>query len=121
MQDNQTTIRDLKTRMADFVRRRKWEKYHRPKNLAMSLAVEAGELMEHFQWLDHEEVDALLSDPAQKERVADEMADVLAFLVSLANAADIDLADHFERKMAKNESKYPVDSVLGTYKRPERE
>ena len=121
MRDDETTIRDLKARMADFVARRQWNKYHRPKNLAMSLAVEAGELMEHIQWLDHEEADALLADPAKKERIAEEMADVLAFLLSLANAADIDLAAHFEAKMAKNETKYPPDAVLGHYERPERE
>jgi NTP pyrophosphatase (non-canonical NTP hydrolase) len=85
----------------------------------MSLAVEAGELMEHFQWLDHAQADALLDDPEARAEIGDEMADVLAFLLSLANATGIDLADAFARKLAKNEEKYPADEVRGHYQRPE--
>lgn len=107
--------------MADFVSRRQWNKYHRPKNLAMSLAIEAAELMEHFQWLDHDQADALLAQADRRDQIADEMADILAFLVSLANAADIDLAAHFESKMSRNEVKYPAEAVLGHYERPPRE
>jgi dCTP diphosphatase len=118
MNDQMTPIAQLKARMAEFVARRDWQKYHRPKNLAMSLAIEAGELMEHFQWLTHEEADSLLADPAAKEQVSDELADVLAFVLSLANAAHIDLAEAFERKMAKNEVKYPPEQVRGQYRRP---
>ncbi len=118
MTDDCTTLAELRRRMADFVARREWNKYHRPKNLAMSLAVEAAELMEHFQWLDPAEADAALADPATREQVADEMADTLAFLLSLANAAGIDLSAAFARKMLKNEAKYPPDQVRGHYKRP---
>ncbi len=118
--DLTTTLAELKRRMAGFVRRRQWQKFHRPKNLAMSLAIEAGELMEHFQWLDHGEVDALLARPAARRRVADELADVLAFLLSLANAAGIDLADSFARKMARNERKYPASRFRGRYRRPKK-
>ena len=115
MNDQQTTLAQLKQRMAEFVAARQWTKYHRPKNLAMSLAIEAAELMEHFQWLEHGEADALLADAGQKRQVADEMADVLAYLLSLANAAGVDLAEAFEAKMAANERKYPPESVLGHY------
>ena len=118
LSDDRTTLAELKDRMAEFVGRREWTKYHRPKDLAMSLAIEAAELMEHFQWLDHDESDTVLADPAEKQRIADEMADVLAFLVSLANAANIDLADSFHRRMTQNEQKYPVDVFLGRYERP---
>ena len=115
MDDATTPLSQLKQTMADFVGRRKWDKYHRPKNLAMSLAIEAGELMEHFQWLDHDQADAMLSESDAKAAVADEMADVLAYLLSLANALDVDLAAAFEDKMARNERKYPPESVLGHY------
>lgn len=120
MSDVTTTLAQLKERMARFVAERDWEKFHRPKNLAMSLAVEAAELMEHFQWLDHAESDDLLDEPATRQAVADEMADVLAFLLSLANATGLDLASHFERKMAANERKYPAEEVRGHYRRPRR-
>ena len=118
MKDTQTTIEQLKARMAEFVAQREWQKYHLPKNLAMSLAIETAELMEHFQWVTHEEAEELLKDPAARQEVADEMADVLAFLLSLANCLQLDLSAEFERKMLKNEQKYPPEKVKGNYKRP---
>lgn len=119
--DSNTTVSDLKQVMAAFVRQRDWEKYHRPKNLAMSLAVETAELMEHFQWTDHAEAEALLAAEGDRGEIADEMADVLSFLLSLANATGIDLAGSFCRKMARNERKYPADEVRGYYRRPRKE
>jgi dCTP diphosphatase len=118
MPDHDTPIEALKRRMADFVRAREWNKYHRPKNLAMSLAIEAAELMEHFQWLTHAQADKVLADGAERKEVADEMADVLSFLLSMANATGIDLAGAFEAKMAANEEKYPAHKVRGHYKKP---
>jgi NTP pyrophosphatase (non-canonical NTP hydrolase) len=120
MNDEQTSLAELKRRMADFVARRQWGKYHRPKNLAMSLAIETAELMEHFQWLTHEEADELLRQDRLRKQVADEMADVLAFLLSLANCMKLDLSAAFERKMLKNERKYPAEKVKGRYQRPKR-
>ena len=120
MSDEKTTLSQLKQRMADFVAERQWGKYHRPKNLAMSLAIETAELMEHFQWLDHDEVDALLADENVRAEVAEEVADILAFLLSLANCLELDLASGFEAKMTKNEAKYPAADVRGNYRRPER-
>lgn len=116
--DNETTIAQLRERLAQWVAQREWEKYHRPKNLAMSIAVEAAELMEHFQWLTHAEAEELLKDPAVRQEVADEMADVLSFLLSMANATHIDLAAAFEAKMTRNEKKYPADKVRGHYRKP---
>ncbi len=115
MDDQTTTLDQLRRRMAGFVGDRQWVKYHKPKNLAMSLAIEAAELMEHFQWLSHDEAAAVLGDPDRKAAVADEMADVLAYLLSLANAVQVDLASTFEAKMQSNERKYPRNTVLGHY------
>ncbi|MEI6970085.1 MAG: nucleotide pyrophosphohydrolase [bacterium] len=120
MKDTTTTVQDLKKMAAAFVGEREWGKYHRPKNLAMSIAIEAGELMELFQWLDQNESDVLLSNARSRKMVADEMADVLAFLLSLSNATGIDLAASFESKMAHNARKYPVAEVRGHYKRPKK-
>lgn len=118
MNDETTTLQNLKTHMSAFVAARDWQKYHQPKNLAMSLAIETAELMEHFQWLDHDQARELLADENARTEVADEMADILSFLLSLANATNIDLAAAFESKMNKNEQKYPADQVRGNYKRP---
>jgi NTP pyrophosphatase (non-canonical NTP hydrolase) len=119
--DSTTTIENLKQQMAEFVRVRDWEKYHRPKNLAMSVAIEAAELMEHFQWLTHEEAEGALLDEAVRQEVAGEMADVLAYLLSLANAMGIDLSAAFDAKMRRTELKYPADLVRGHYKRPDED
>ena len=118
--DRSTTVAELRRMMNAFVRARLWRKYHQPKNLAMSLAVEAAELMEHFQWLTPREARALLAKPTARKNIADEMADVLAFLLSLANATGIDLSAAFVAKMAANERKYPAHLCRGNYRRPKR-
>jgi dCTP diphosphatase len=120
MNDRNTTIEQLRQAMRDWVARRDWQKYHQPKNLAMSLAIETAELMEHFQWLTHAQARKLLQDPAAREEIADEMADVLSFLLSMANATDIDLSAAFAAKMKKNEIKYPADKVRGNYRKPKK-
>ena len=118
MTDADVTIQQLKDRVVAFVAEREWEKFHRPKSLSMSLAIETAELMEHFQWLDDDEAQALFTQPDARRAIADEMADVLAYLLSLANAANIDLAESFRAKMDRNETKYPPDEVRGRYDRP---
>jgi len=120
MNDKITKLCELKKMTSDFVSQRDWEKYHQPKSLAMSVAIEAGELMELFQWTDHEECAEFLADKQNKKMVAHEMADVLAFLLSLANVTGIDLAASFKEKMALNEKKYPAAEVKGHYRRPKK-
>lgn len=118
MNDRTTRICELKEMTADFIRRRDWEKYHRPKNLAMSIGIEAAELMELLQWSDHGESDAFLANAGNRKMLAHEMADILAFLLSLANVTGIDLAASFEEKMSLNRRKYPVEKNKGHYRRP---
>jgi dCTP diphosphatase len=121
MRDEETTVAELKQRMADFIAVRDWGKYHRPRNLAMSIAIEAAELMEHFQWAGDQEAEEALSDEAVRQQVIEESADILAFVLSLANCLKVDLASSFEEKMAKNELKYPAEAVRGRYERPKRQ
>lgn len=120
MTDRTATIEDLKALAARFVNERSWQKYHRPKNLAMSIGIEASELMELFQWSDHDEVEAFLANPRNRKMVAHEMSDVLAFLLSLANVTGIDLAASLKEKMVLNAKKYPAEKVKGHYKRPRK-
>jgi NTP pyrophosphatase (non-canonical NTP hydrolase) len=115
MNDAQTTVAQLRERIRRFVAERDWNQFHTPKNLAMSLAIEAAELMEHFQWLTPEQSAALGEDPARREAVGEEMADVLAYLLALANQLDLDLAAVFEVKMTKNERKYPAEQFRGLF------
>jgi NTP pyrophosphatase (non-canonical NTP hydrolase) len=104
-------LQELKARVREFVAERDWERFHSPKNLAMALSVEASELVELFQWLTEEESAAL--DAVRRRRVAEELADVLWFLVRLADRLDVDLLAAAESKLAANEAKYPADRVRG--------
>ena len=120
MNDRETTVNQLKDLVAGFIREREWERYHSPKNLSMSIAIEAAEIMEMFQWLDlataKEKVD---SDPAFRQHLCEELADVTAYVLSLCQQNGIDLAAALEDKMVKNRKKYPVDQVRGLdYEKP---
>ena len=98
-------MEDLKGRLRAFAAARDWAQFHTPKNLAMALVAEAGEVVEHFQWLTPAESDAL---PAgQRAEVALELADVLLYLVMLADRLDVDLAEAAHRKIAINEARFP--------------
>ena len=114
--DTQTTIAELKKLMDDFVVARDWRQFHDPKNLSASIAIEAAELMEHFQWLHSNDVSAVKQDAAQMAEIREEVADILAYLLSFATALGIDLADALRAKVKKNETKYPVDRFYGTFK-----
>src|SRR5512136_1474474 len=118
MSDATTTIADLRRLMADFIAQRQWHSYHDAKNLSMSIAIEAAELMEHFQWVRSEEVPAVTANPAARAAIIDEVADVACYLLSLANALDIDLSAAVAAKLAKNAAKYPADRFRGRYYKP---
>lgn len=120
MADNDQKIIDLDKIYAwqrEFAREREWEQFHTPKNLAMALAVEASEVVELFQWLKDDEAKALSKNPPQKERVADELADVFYYLARLADTMDIDLNRAIWVKFAKNAAKYPVEQARGNAKK----
>jgi len=115
MSDSDTTVGQLRTLIDDFVDRRDWHQFHAPKNLAMSLAIEAAELMEHFQWISAEESRTLPQQPERLAAVAEELADVLCYALAMANELGLDLATAIRQKMAKNEQKYPADEYRGRY------
>ena len=104
-------LAELKLRIREFVAERDWDRFHSPKNLAMALSVESSELVELFQWFTEEESASL--DAGHKRRAADELADVLWFLVRIADRLDIDLLEASEAKIAANATKYPAARVRG--------
>ncbi len=110
-----TDLDDLTVRLRAFAAERDWEPFHSPRNLAAALIVEAGELLEHFQWLGDAESSQLT--PERRERVAMEAADVLLYLVRLADRLDIDLLAAAGRKLAINAEKYPVPLARGTHRK----
>jgi len=101
----------LRARLRRFAAARDWQPFHTPKNLAAALAVEAAELLEHFQWLTPEESARL--PRATRAEVADELADVLLYLIRLADVLDIDLVPAARRKLRVNARKYPVAKARG--------
>jgi NTP pyrophosphatase (non-canonical NTP hydrolase) len=104
-------LRALQQRLAAFAAARDWDQFHSPKNLAMALSVEAAELVEEFQWLTEEQSRAL--DAERRERVRLELADVLIYLLRIADKLDVDLLRAADDKIAHNEKKYPVERVRG--------
>ncbi len=106
------SLEELARRLDAFAEAREWKQFHAPKNLASALVVEAGELLEHFQWLSEQQSRELSAD--KREAVGAEMADVLLYLVQLASALGVDLADAAERKLALNESRYPIERARGS-------
>ena len=115
MTDQTTTVDELRSQVAEFVAARQWEPFHTPKNLSMSLAIEAAELMEHFQWISGEAADQVLQQPENLQAVGEELADVICYALALANKLQIDVSTTLAAKMQKNASKYPVEEYLGRY------
>lgn len=114
--DATTSINELKEMVRQFINERNWEKYHTPRNIAVSVTLEAAELLEHFQWSPPAE-DAI--DQKKRHEIGEEMADVMAYLLSLANVLDIDIASTMKEKMKKNRSKYPAEQFQGNWNKPE--
>jgi len=108
-------LETMQHRLLQFAKDRDWEQFHAPKNLAMALAVEAAELMEHFQWLSETQSEKL--DVDKRREVGYELADVFIFTLRLAQRLDIDLAQLVEEKIRINEAKYPADKVRGSAKK----
>ena len=109
------SLAELTAQLREFADERDWHQFHSPKNLAAALIVEAGELLEHFQWLSETQSDAL---GAEKRREVElELADVLIYLVRLADRLDVDLLAAAQRKIAINAQKYPVDQTRGSSKK----
>ena len=108
-------INTLKHQLREFADTRDWNQFHSPKNLSMALSIEAGEIMEHFQWLTQEQSKNL---PADKlDEVASELADTLLYLIRLADKLDIDLLAAAQNKIKLNGQKYPVEKSRGNAKK----
>ena len=105
------SLDDLAGKLQRFAAARDWQRFHSPKNLASALAVEAAELLEHFQWLTEAESREL--GPGKREAVGGELADVLLYLVQLASALGLDPVAEAEKKLALNERRYPVERSRG--------
>jgi NTP pyrophosphatase (non-canonical NTP hydrolase) len=118
--DSNTTIAELRKLVADFVAERDWSQFHSPKNVSMALAIEAAELMEHFQWLTTDASRELAGQPEKLAEVAEELADVIGYSFALANELGLDVSSAIRAKMVKNAEKYPAEKYRGRYERPKK-
>jgi dCTP diphosphatase len=122
---NQTTaapsplidVKGLSEALAAFAAERDWDQYHSPKNLAMALTGEVGELSEIFQWLTEEASKSVATNPDTATAVREELADVTLYLVRLASVLGVDLNEAVTQKLQKNAAKYPVDKAHGSHKK----
>lgn len=117
MRDDQTTVSQLRERVMEFARERDWVQFHSPKNLSMALAAEAGELMEHFLWSESAASAAVVADPAKRQKIADELADIVIYALEFANVSGLDVAAAIEAKLVQNAAKYPVEKARGNAKK----
>lgn len=108
-------IPELQKRVVAFRDARDWKQFHNPKDMAISLLLEATEFLEHFQWKSPEEIERYLQ--TNKKDVADELADVMYWVMLLSHDLDIDIVSQYEQKMRENEAKYPVDKAKGSNKK----
>lgn len=118
--DALTTVGSLRKAVAAFVDARDWQPFHSPKNLSMSIAIEAAELMERFQWLTTDKAQDAVQEPGERAAVADELADVIIYCLSLSNALDLDVSSTVLDKLEINQHRYPADEFRGRFRRPER-
>jgi len=110
-----SSIEELQRLITEFRDARDWKQFHNAKDMAISLVLEASEFLEHYQWKSDSEVEEHTTK--NKEAVADELADVLYWVLLLANDLDIDLSMHLKAKMKKNEAKYPINATKGNHKK----
>ncbi|MHC5538232.1 nucleotide pyrophosphohydrolase [Singulisphaera rosea] len=111
--DQQTTVDELKAWVRTFSRERDWEKFHNPKDLGLALAIEVGEVLEHFRYRTDAEIETHLRDDSKRRDLAHELADCLWLLLRMADVCGIDLASSLREKLALAAEKYPIDKVYG--------
>ncbi len=109
-------IKNIQKQLSDFADERDWDQFHNPKNLAMALSVEASELVEIFQWLTPEQAEAIMSSN-ESEHVKEEMADVMIYLIRMADKLNIDLESAVDDKIIKNGKRFPVCLSKGNAKK----
>ena len=115
MSDKQTTMQEIRSLIDSFADERDWQQFHSPKNLSMSISIEAAELMELFQWLSLEDAKKVMESGKTRDNAIDEIADVLIYAFAFCIRNNIDISDAIRQKMKKNIKKYPKDKYKGRF------
>ena len=114
MEHSTQDLESLKLRLRDFSGARDWEQFHSIRNLILALVGEVGELAAEFQWLNDEQVESAMLDTQKREAIGSELADILAYLIRIADVAKFDLESELMKKLKVNESRYPIDKSKGS-------
>lgn len=117
MKDSDTNISLIKEKIRHFVKERDWEQFHHPKELAISLSLEASEVLELFQWKEKQSLEELKKDSKLMEKLKEEIADVMIYAINLAHYTGIDVTEAIIEKLKKNSLKYPVEKAKGSNKK----
>ena len=117
MEDDSTTIKELKDKVQKFCEERDWDQFHNPKDLAIGVSTEASELLDIFRFKGEEDIKEIMSDFNRRQKVGDEIADVIYFLLRFAQLNGFDLSAELDRKLKKNNQKYPVEKAKGSNKK----
>jgi len=115
--DHKTNIKELKDLIKKFCDDRDWDQFHNAKDLTIAIVTEASELLEHFRFKSEKEVDAMFEDVKKREELSEEVADILYFLIRLAERYNLDLTTELNKKITKNEIRYPIEKVKGSNKK----
>jgi len=115
--DNKTTIEELKEKIRQFCELRDWDQYHNAKELTIGIVTEASELLEHFRFKSENQVDAMFQSNSKRQELTEEIADILYFLIRLAQRYNVDLSTELENKMKKNGERYPIEKAKGSNKK----
>jgi NTP pyrophosphatase (non-canonical NTP hydrolase) len=107
------SVSDLRNKVASFAHERDWEKFHKPKDIALAIAVESAELLELFQWKNNKEIQGLLNNPNYRKKIEEEIADIMIYILVLTNTLDTDLVQAVLEKIQKNTDRYPVTKARG--------
>ena len=115
--DHKTNINELKEQVKHFCEERDWDQYHNAKDLAIGIITESSELLEHFRFKSQKEITEMFKNKEKRKEISEEMADILYFLVRLAQKYDVDLTTELSEKMKKNEKRYPIHKARGSNKK----
>ena len=111
--DSETTINEIKKWIQDFNDVRDWDKYHHPKELAISISLESAELLEHFQWKEKEPIKSMKANKELMQSIKNELSDIMIYSLNFANKLDIDMSEAIRKKIEENNRKYPADLARG--------
>ncbi|MEM3181108.1 MAG: nucleotide pyrophosphohydrolase [Candidatus Micrarchaeaceae archaeon] len=117
MTDKTTTIKELKDKVQKFCDDRDWDQFHNAKDLAIGISTEASELLDLFRFKTQEDIDKMMQDPTKRERIGEELADVVYFVVRFAQRFNFDISTELQNKLKKNNEKYPVKKARGSNKK----